>query len=689
MKRTPAPVNTALSVAVLTSIGMLIIPLPPTVLDMLLAFDIMFATAVLVVALSIQNPLELAAFPSLLLVTTLFRLSLDVSATRLILTQGDVSGGVGAVIPAFGAFVMRGNAIVGLLLFIILIVVQLVVVTNGAQRVAEVAARFTLDAMPGKQMAIDADLHTGLIDAAQARTRRKAVQAEADFYGAMDGAGKFVRGDAVAAIIIVIVNLVAGAAIGVASKHMALTAAVNTFSLLSIGNALATTLPAFLLSTAMGIMVTRAASDATLGDDLLRQLLAQPLALRTVGISMTALAFVPGLPHLAFGTLGTLSLVASAMSLRARNREEAERIAREEQHRRSEAHKPEHAITLLGIDVLKLDLGEDLLALLEPPAGPALLQRIALLRRSLALELGIVLPGVRVSDNLRLPPRGFVVKVRDRLAAEGKLHANRALAIGDPQALSKLPSEAITTEPALALESAWLPAAVGPGASPVVEGPTGTVVVDPIAVLTSTLGAVVRNNAADLLGRQEVQTLLDNLKQTQPAAVKGVVPEQISLGLVQRVLQHLVREQVSIRDIGSIVETIADESESCRDASLIGESTRRRLAPSICSSLADRSNMIRACALSLALESRLAAAVVLVERGPILGLEPAFATDFAAKLQRFRRDAGRRIAVVCSQSLRLPLARFVEALGADIAVLGLAEVVPGYTVNVLETISEN
>src|SRR6516165_2581635 len=248
---------------------MLIIPLPPPVLDLLLAFDIMFATAVLVVALSIQDPLELAAFPSLLLVTTLFRLSLDVSATRLILTQGDVPGGVGSVIPAFGAFVMRGDVIVGMLLFIILIVVQLVVVTNGAQRVAEVAARFTLDAMPGKQMAIDADLHTGLIDAAQARIRRRAVQAEADFYGAMDGAGKFVRGDAIAAIVIVVVNVVAGMAIGLAGKHLDLAAALQTYPLLSIGNALATTLPAFLLSTAMGIMVTRAASDASLGVDLI------------------------------------------------------------------------------------------------------------------------------------------------------------------------------------------------------------------------------------------------------------------------------------------------------------------------------------------------------------------------------------------------------------------------------------
>ena len=681
MTKPVGSVNTALAVAVLVSVAMLIIPLPPALLDLLLAFDIMFATAVLVVALSIQNPLELAAFPSLLLVTTLFRLSLDVSATRLILTQGDVSGGVGSVIPAFGAFVMRGNAVVGLLLFVILIVVQLVVVTNGAQRVAEVAARFTLDAMPGKQMAIDADLHTGLIDASQARARRKAVQAEADFYGAMDGAGKFVRGDAIAAIIIVAVNLLAGMTIGVVSKHLALAEAMQVFALLSIGNALATTLPAFLLSTAMGIMVTRAASDATLGADLVRQLLAQPIALRTVGFSMSALALVPGLPHAAFGALGVLSLGAAALSLRVRRHEEAELAAAEADRRRSEAHKPEQAITLLGIDVLSIDVGEDLLGLLEPPAGPALLHRIALLRRAVALELGIVLPGVRVADNLRLPPRGFAVRLRDRLAAEGKLHPHRALALGPPDALSELPGEP-DREPAASQEATWLPAGVE-------ESPAGAVVVDPIAVLTSTLAAVVRGNAADLLGRQEVQTLLDNLKQTQPAAIKGVVPEQVSLGLVQRVLQHLVRERVSIRDIASIIETIAEESENGRDPATIGEAARRRLAPSICSSLADNGNVIRAAALSMALESRLAAAIVMVERGPILGMEPGLAADFAVKLQTFRRAASRRTAIVCSQSLRLPLARFIEALGADIAVLGLAEVVPGYTVNVLETIGAN
>jgi flagellar biosynthesis protein FlhA len=681
VKSERAPLGNILAVAVLASIAMLVVPLPPPLLDVLLAFDIMFATAVLVVALSIQNPLELAAFPSLLLVTTLFRLSLDVSATRLILTQGDQAGGVGAVIPAFGDFVMRGNVAVGLLLFIILIVVQLVVVTNGAQRVAEVAARFTLDAMPGKQMAIDADLHTGLIDAAQARARRRAVQAEADFYGAMDGAGKFVRGDAIAAIVIVIVNVVAGMAIGIFGKHLDVTDALQTYPLLSIGNALATTLPAFLLSTAMGIMVTRAASDATLGVELVRQMLAHPAALRTVGVAMIALAFVPGLPHVAFGALGLGTLATAAFSLHAQRQQEIARSAQEAHRQRAHEQRPEHAIALLGVEPLSIELGERLLPLLEQPAAAALLGRIALVRRAVALDLGVVVPGVRVRDDLALAPRAFTIRVRNRVVAQGTLHSDRALAVGSPHALSKLPGEA-TIEPAGGLAGVWLSPKDGEGTDE-----SGVLVVDPIAVLASALDRVVRSNAAALLGRQDVQSLLDNLKQTQPAAVKGVVPEMASLGLVQRVLQHLVREKVSVRDISAIVETIADEAENTRDVSIIGEAVRRRLAPSICASLAGSDNVIRVAALSIGLESSMAGALVHSERGPLLGLDPHVATRVAERLLAHQRDVGSHGVIVCSQSLRLPLARFIEAFGGTSSVLGLAEVVPGYTVNVAETIS--
>ena len=682
--------SNVLAIAVLAVVVMLVVPVPTPLLDALLALDVMAAAAVLVVTLSIRDPLEVTAFPTFLLVATLFRLSLDVSATRLILTQGDQPGGVGTVIPAFGEFVMRGNFVVGLLLFAILIIVQLVVVANGAQRVAEVAARFTLDAMPGKQMAIDADLHAGLIDAAGAQARRRAVQAEADFYGAMDGAGKFVRGDAIAALIILAVNVVAGIGIGMIGKHLDPVTAVQTYALLSVGNALATTLPAFLLSTAMGVVVTRAASDEGLGSDIARQLLGNPTPLRTVGAAMLGLALVPGLPHLAFGALGALGFAGGQAAARASERRRKMDVMLQAQRRRAEARKPESAVHYLGVDQLTIDVGEALLSLLDEPAGSALLQRIAALRRVVALELGIVLPGVHVRDDLRLPPRGFAIRVRDRVAAQAQLHPDRAFALGQPAAISALPGDA-AIDPVTAQDGRWVPAGASPAATSTMaeEAPTGVVVVDPIAVIASSLGAVAREHAAALLGRQEVQMLLDHVRQSHPAVVKGVVPELAGLGLVQRVLQHLLREGVSIRDLVAILETIADEVETTKDAAQIGEAARRRLAPVICASLAREGGVIRAAVVSPDTDAALSASVAATERGPALALGPSAAQALAAELRALSRDGVGRATLVCSQTLRLPLARFAELCANRTVVLGLAEIAPGYTVEAEKIVTFN
>jgi len=678
--------NSWLAVAVLAVIAMLVVPLPTPLLDGLLAFDVMGAAVILVVAISLRDPLELAAFPTLLLVATLFRLSLDVSATRLILTQGDVPGGVGSVIPAFGAFVMRGNLIVGVLLFAILITVQLVVVANGAQRVAEVAARFTLDGMPGKQMAIDADLHAGLIDAPAARARRKTVQAEADFYGAMDGAGKFVRGDAIAALVIVAVNAVGGIAIGTLMKQLDVAGAAQTYLILSVGNALATTIPAFLLSTAMGVIVTRASSGETLGIDVARQLTAHPSALRTVGLAMLALALVPGLPHLAFGALGALGVAGGYAAQQANERRRRAQLSDEMRRRQARSRDPDHAVALLGVEQLAVTVGESLLSLLDEPAGSALLQRIAAVRRALALELGVVLPGVSVRDDLSLPTRGFAVRVRERVVATAELHPDRALALGTPQAVSRLPGESIQ-DPATGLPARWLPA--GMAQRERAHDRAGVIVVDPIAVIASTLGGAARSHAAALLGRQEVQTLVDHVRATHPAVVKGVIPELASLGLVQRVLAHLLRESVSIRDLVAIFETIADEIETTKDAGAIGEAARRRLAPSICASLAGASDTIRACVLSPQTEGVLADAIVVTERGPLLGLDAAMAQAFRDALVRPDVSGARRPVLLCPQSLRVPVARFAEACEARLAILGLAEVAPGYMIEAVEIINLN
>jgi len=663
--------RSVLAFAVLAIVAILVVPLPPALLDILLALDVMGAAAVLVIALSVQDPLELSAFPALLLIATLFRLGLDVSATRLILTQGAIPGGVGSVIPAFGAFVMGGNPVVGLLLFVILIVVQLVVVTNGAQRVAEVAARFTLDSMPGKQMAIDADLHAGLVDAAGARARRRALQAEADFYGAMDGAGKFVRGDAIAALVIVGINLIAGIAIGVVQGHMDVVTAAATYAPLSIGNAIATTLPAFLLSTTTGIMVTRAASDAGLGDDLVRQLVAHPSALRAVGVAMLAPALVPGLPHVAFGLLGISGIAVGAAAAKRDQLRRFRRAQEEALRRRARARQPDHVVALLGVDQLAIDVGEALLPLLDEPAATALLARIAALRRSLALESGIVIPGVRVRDDDRLPARGYAIRVRDRVVARGELRADRVLAIGKPAALSRL-AGAEATDPVTGTTAKWLERSTEFAAP-------GAVVVDPIAVLASRLGSVARENAASLLGRQEVNDLLDHVRKTHPAAVKGVVPELVGLGLVQHVLQHLAREAVSIRDVIAILETIADEAERTKDAASIGESVRRRLAPSICDAHADGDGRIAAAVPSPELEAAMSEAIIADERGPALALDVDAARALARQLHSFA--AREQAAVVCcSQAVRLPLARFAEACGLRLSVIGFAEIAPGYAV---------
>lgn len=663
----------ALAFAVLAIVAMLVVPLPPALLDALLALDVMGAATVLVIALSVQDALELSAFPALLLIATLFRLGLDVSATRLILTQGAIPGGVGSVIPAFGEFVMGGNPVVGLLLFIILVVVQLVVVTNGAQRVAEVAARFTLDSMPGKQMAIDADLHAGLVDAAGARARRRALQSEADFYGAMDGAGKFVRGDAIAALVIVGINLVAGIAIGVIQEHMDVASAAATYAPLSIGNAIATTLPAFLLSTATGIIVTRAASDAGLGDDLARQIIAHPGALRAVGIAMLTLALVPGLPHLAFGLLGVSGIAAGAVAAKRSELRRVRRAQEEALRRRAQARQPDHVVSLLGVDQLAIDVGEALLPLLDEPAATALLARIAALRRRLALESGIVIPSVRVRDDDRLPARGYAIRVRDRVVARGELRADRALAIGKPIALSRL-SGAEATDPVTGSNAKWLE----PSAEADVAAP-GAIIVDPIAVLASRLGSVARENAASLLGRQEVSDLLEHIRKTHPAAVKGVVPELAGLGLVQRVLQHLVREGLSIRDVVAILETIADETERTKDASTIAEAVRRRLAPSICDMYADGDGRIAAAVPSPELEAAMSDAIVVGEQGPALALDIDMARALAHELRSIASREERTV-VCSSQAVRLPLARFAEACGIRVSVVGFAEIAPGYAV---------
>ena len=554
-------------------VAILIVPLPPFLLDLLLGVNVFTSALVLLLSVTVEEPLQFSAFAPALLIATLFRLSLDVSATRLILTQGHEPGGAGAIIPAFGEFVVRGNLVVGLIVFAILVTIQFIVIASGSQRVAEVAARFTLDAMPGKQMAIDADVHAGVLDADGARRKRDLVQKEADFYGAMDGAGKFVKGDAVAALVIVALNLIGGVAVGVFYHGMSATQAVQAFALLSIGNALVTTLPAFLISTAMGMMVTRVAADGSLGSDLASQLFARPEILRVAGGLLLALALVPALPRPVFIILGICAFAGAHFANR-RNMLAKELAQRERDLAKRQAiRRPEMALGLVGVDAVSIEIGANLAQLLASPLGDALLDRVGEVRRALAAEIGIVLPGVRLRDDLARDADSYAIRVRDEIAGEGTLDLSRMLAVADDGVLAQIHGEA-TFEPVYGLAAKWIDPADRDAALHL-----GALVFDPISVIGSHLAEVARARAAVLLGRQELQTLLEHLRATVPTIVKEIGTEALPLATVQRAFALLLRERVWPRDPVAVLEAMIDAAAGTRDPRELAEAARRILVP--------------------------------------------------------------------------------------------------------------
>jgi flagellar biosynthesis protein FlhA len=651
----------------LAVVAILIVPLPPWLLDVLLGINIFGSALVLLLSVTVDDPLEFSAFAPALLFATLFRLSLDVSATRLILTQGADSGAVGSVIPAFGEFVVRGNLVVGAIVFAILITIQFVVIASGSQRVAEVAARFTLDAMPGKQMAIDADVHAGALDSDGARRKRAIVQREADFYGAMDGAGKFVKGDAVAALVIVALNLCGGVVVGMAYHGMSPLDALNTFALLSIGNALVTTLPAFLISTSMGMMVTRVASDGALGADLATQLFARPDVLRVAGGLLLALALVPALPRPLFLVLGIAAFVmAHASSLRLRRaRFESQRDA--ERARRNVMRRPELALGLVGVDAVAIDLGAELTRLLVAPAADALLDRIGEVRRALAGDIGVILPGVRLRDDLARDAHGYAIRVRDRIAGEGRLEVDRLLAVAEEPIVARL--GAVDREPVYGLPAAWIDHADREAA---VEA--GALVFDPISVLGSHLAEVARTHAAELLGRQELQTLLEHLRTSVPAVVKEVGGEALPIGALHRAFGLLLREGAWPRDPVAVLETMLEARTANPEE--LAEAARRFVIPGLL-----RRRDVRSMA-PVALDPAFERQLLDAWRG---GPDPASARSAALLRDRVNEYAAgvprERAAVVCTAALRPLLADFLLRSGVRVAVYGYGELPPEVNLN--------
>ncbi|MEO6913601.1 MAG: flagellar biosynthesis protein FlhA [Candidatus Baltobacteraceae bacterium] len=647
----------AFAAILLSIVAILIVPLPPWVLDVLLGINIFGSSLVLLMSVTVSDPLEFSAFAPALLVATLFRLSLDVSATRLILTQGHLPGGVGAIIPAFGEFVVHANLVVGLIVFAILVTIQFIVIASGSQRVAEVAARFTLDAMPGKQMAIDADVHAGALDVEGARLKRRQVQKEADFYGAMDGAGKFVKGDAVAALIIVALNLIGGVVVGVAYHGMSPIDALNTFALLSIGNALVTTLPAFLISTAMGMMVTRVTADGSLGFDLATQLLSHPDILRLGGALVFGLALVPALPRPIFIALGLCAFGAAHIAQQRQRRAVIGERAGRDAAKRSAIRRPEMALGLVGVDAISIEIGANLAQLLAPPLADALLDRVGEVRRALAADIGIVLPGVRLRDALERDPQSYAIRVRDQLAAEGRLDLERMLAVADESVLAQLNGIA-TPEPVYGLPAKWIEPTLRESAMR-----AGALVFDPISVIGSHLAEVARSHAAALVGRQELQTVLEHLRASVPSLVKEVGSEALPLASLHKAYGLLLRERIWPRDPVAVLEAMVDAAALSRDPRDLAEAARRAVVPQL---LRRRGNAVLE---PLIFDPEL-------ERD-LIAMAPELAVAIRDRVEQYKQTVARdRAAIVCTAALRPVLADFLIRSGVELPVFSFAEVPP-------------
>jgi len=673
------------AVGVVVIVTMLIVPLPSMLLDLFITMNISMALAVVVATMYLEKPLEFAAFPSLLLLTTMFRLAINVSVTRLILTKGDA----GSVVRDFGQFVVGGDVVIGLVIFLILVVIQFVVVTNGAGRVAEVAARFTLDAMPGKQMAIDADLNAGLITDTDARQRRLDIAREADFYGAMDGASKFVKGDAMAAVIITGINLIGGIVVGVVQHHIAFGTATHTYSLLTVGDGLAAQIPALLISVATGILVTRSASEKDLGSDLANQILRQKKAPLVAGCVVCAFALIPGLPKLPFLFIGGI-MAAIGYSVRNGMPEElAAAAAAAALPAPTEADKPsaprEEVLKELPIDPLELGIGFGLVPLVDRRTGGSLVRRVSMIRRQIASELGMVIPPVRIHDEVDLDSHEYVVKVRGTVVARGMIMAGHHLAMDPGDAVGTLPGIP-TTEPAFGLPAIWIPETQHAQAEAL-----GYTVVDGESVIVTHLTETIRNHAAQLLTRQDVRQLLDQLKEINEAVVTEVVPDVLSLGEIQRVLQSLLSEGVSIRDLGAIVESVGDKARITRDPSLLAEYARQALGRAITAPHLDPLQTLRVITLDPTIEQELATSITQTSDGEYLAMEPtrAQAVLTAVKSQSDQASArgGVRPVLLCSARVRRHVRRLVEASVPHLPVCSYNEVAPGISVETIGVVS--
>ena len=670
----------AIALMLIGVISMMIIPLPPFILDVLLTVMICLAIVIMLVSMYIDNVLDFSVFPGMLLIITLFRLGLNVATTRLILADGEA----GEVIHTFGTFVTKGNMVVGTIIFIILVIIQFVVITKGAGRIAEVAARFTLDAMPGKQMAVDADLNAGIITEQEAKERRRNIGRESDFYGAMDGASKFVRGDAVAGIVITVVNIIGGFVVGMTMHGMTFQESLSTFTILTIGDGLVTQTPALMISTASGIIVARAASKQNLGEEVMAQLTQNVKALFTGAGFMAVTAIIPGMPTVPFlllaaavGALGFVMHRKGAAKAVEAQAEEKKAVEKEEGAAQDKIE------SYLQVDQMELEIGYGLISLVDVNQGGDLLERITMLRRQCATEIGIIVPPIRIRDNIQLQANQYVVKIKGIEVGGGELMTGCFLAM-DPGGTSSRIQGIPTVEPAFGLPAIWITQSQKEAADI-----AGYTVVELPAVIATHLTEIIRNHAGEVLTRQDVKALVDNVKAQNATVVEELVPGMLSIGEVQRVLINLLNEKVSIRDLGTILEAMANAAKTSKSEAYLTEQSRQALSRQICKTYKDASGVIQVISLEPRLEQMLEASVQNTDRGPRLVIRPELVGRMVGRLTSLveRMVANNQQPVLlCSPGIRHQLRRILEGSFPNLAVLSYSEIANGVNVKAAGTV---
>jgi flagellar biosynthesis protein FlhA len=673
----------AIAVGLMIVLGVMIVPIPPMVLDLFLALSIAISITILLMSVYARKPLDFSTFPSILLITTLLRLSLNVASTRNILLRGATEGtaAAGALIKSFGEFVVGGNYAVGIVIFTILVVINFIVITKGAGRVAEVSARFTLDAMPGKQMAIDADLNAGLIDDKEAKRRRAEVAQEADFYGSMDGASKFVRGDAIAGILITIINIIGGIIIGVAQNDLSFSDATRTFTLLTVGDGLLAQIPALIISTAAGIITTRSSTSEALGKQVGNEFSTHPKAFYITSATLALFGLIPGFPGLPFMAIG--SLVAFAGFRLERNKELVKKMAEKTAAVTDTKSKAETLESLLPVELVQLEVGYGIVSIVDAEQNGDLLERISHIRKQFALDWGIIIPSVRIKDNLELKPGGYSIKLKGVEIAKGELLPDHLMAM-DPGTVIQQMDGMETKEPVFGLPAIWITEDRKDDAQY-----NGYTVVDLSTIVATHLTEVLKANLSELFGRQELVKVMDTFKEENPKIVGDLVPEIMTLGTVLKVMQNLLREGVSIRDLRTILETLAEYGTSTKDPDALTEYARQSLYRTITEKIKGSQGDVPLFTLDRSLEEAVARSIIQTDHGSQLNLDPKVTQTILASLNEKIEEAtsqGEKMVVLCSPVIRRHFKRLTEKFIPNMIVVSHNELSPDVNIRSLGTV---